>query len=222
MTNFPTFQNQALLTTALTHRSALNERLSDSPESYERLEFLGDAVLELCVTNFLYHRLPDQPEGMLTSLRSALVKTDSLAEIAQELELGQKIFMSRGEERTGGRTNQSLLADGFEALLGALYLDQGYDAAYAFLEHILFPKLDHIQEHGLHRDFKSTLQEKVQAESLPTPTYSVISENGPDHDKTFSVAVLVGGEQLAVAEGTSKQRAEQAAAKLALEKKYGK
>ncbi len=218
MGSLPNFHNESLLTTALTHRSALNEGLTSSSESNERLEFLGDAVLELCTTNFLYETLMDQPEGVLTSFRSALVKTTTLAEISNAIGLGERLYMSKGEERTGGRTNPSLLADSFEALLGALYLDQGYEAVYGFLEVYLFPKFEYIREHGLHRDHKSTFQELIQAKSLPTPVYQVLSEEGPDHDKRFTVGVFVGDEQYASAAGTSKQRAEQAAAQAALEK----
>ena len=214
----PTFQDQSLLTTALTHRSALNEQISTATESNERLEFLGDAVLELCTTNFLFHKLPSEPEGQLTAFRSALVKTTTLAKVATNIGLGEQLYMSKGEERTGGRTNTSLLADAFEAILGALYLDQGYDKAYQFLEQNLFTEFDNIMENGLYRDYKSTFQEIIQSKKLPTPTYKVLSEEGPDHDKTFSVGVFVEEQEYATATGSSKQRAEQAAAKLALEK----
>lgn len=215
---FPEFHSASLLETALTHRSALNERLTTSPESNERFEFLGDAVLELCTTKFLFEQLPNEPEGVLTAFRSALVKTSTLAECSLEIGLDQRLYMSRGEEQTGGRTNVSLLADAFEALLGALYLDQGYDAVYDCLAHLLFPKFSHIQEHGLHRDFKSTFQEKIQAKGLPTPTYQVVSEEGPDHSKVFTVAVFVGETKWGEGTGTSKQRGEAAAAQVALEK----
>lgn len=218
MATIPTFKNTELFTTALTHRSALNEKLSTSKESNERLEFLGDAVLELCTTTFLFDKLPHEPEGTLTAYRSALVKTGTLAELAIELGIGEKLFMSRGEEAGGGRSNISLLADAFEAVLGALYLDQGFDVVYQFLSETLFPKFDHIREYGLYRDDKSSFQEIVQAQGLPTPTYKVISEVGPDHDKVFTVGVWVKDTEYAQATGKSKQRAEQAAARLALEK----
>ena len=218
MSTIPSFKNPSLLQTALTHRSALNEHVSESMESNERLEFLGDAVLELCTTEFLYKTLPSDQEGTLTAYRSALVKTGTLAEIATELELGTQLFMSRGEEATGGRTNISLLADVFEAVIGALYLDQGYQSVYNFLDQTLFLKFEYIKTHGLHRDYKSSFQEIVQAKSFPTPTYKVLSEVGPDHEKTFTVGVWVDKTMYAEATGTSKQRAEQAAARLALEK----
>lgn len=217
-TQFPTFSNQDLLVTALTHRSALNEGLSTSTESNERFEFLGDAVLELCATNFLFQTLPDEQEGILTAYRSALVKTTTLAEIADEIGLGEMLYMSKGEKRTGGHHNPSLLADTFEALLGALYLDQGYDAVYAFLEKKLFPKFEYIQKNQLHRDFKSSFQEFVQAQGKPTPTYSVLAESGPDHMKEFTVGVYIDQNLIAQATGASKQKAEAAAAQIALEK----
>lgn len=216
--DFPVFKNPNLLTTALTHRSALNEGLTASSESNERLEFLGDAVLELCTTNYLFKTLPTEPEGMLTAYRSALVKTTTLAEIAQEIGLHNKLYMSKGEKRAGGHTNPSLLADSFEALLGAIYLDQGYDAVYAFLEISVFPKFDYIKKNQLHRDFKSTLQETVQSTGQSTPTYLVLKEEGPDHQKTFLVAVNIDEKKIGQGTGASKQKAEQAAAKDALEK----
>lgn len=221
-TTLPEFKNQDLLVTALTHRSAINENLSGSKVSNERLEFLGDAVLELCATNFLFQELPEEQEGSLTSYRSALVKTTTLAEIAEEMGLSESLFMSKGEKRTGGNHNPSLLADTFEALLGALYMDQGYDVVYAFLSEKLFPKFEVIKANQLHLDFKSSFQEFVQAQGKPTPTYSVLGEKGPDHQKEFTVGVFIDTEKIAEALGTSKQKAEEAAAKAALEKLKGK
>lgn len=220
--NFPEFKNKDLLVTALTHRSAINENLSGSKVSNERLEFLGDAVLELCATNFLFNELPEEQEGSLTSYRSALVKTTTLAEIAEEMGLSESLFMSKGEKRTGGHHNPSLLADTFEALLGALYLDQGYDAVYSFLNERLFPKFETIKANKLHLDFKSSFQEFVQAQGRPTPTYQVLGEKGPDHQKEFTVGVFIDTEKIAEATGTSKQKAEESAAKAALEKLKGK
>ncbi len=216
----PTFKNPQLLVTALTHRSALNENLTSATESNERLEFLGDAVLELSTTLFLYDKLPNEPEGTLTAFRSALVKTGTLAELAKELKLDEHLFMSKGEEHTGGRSNDSLLANTTEAVLGALYLDQGFDAVDAFLRKHLFIKFSEIKENNLHRDSKSLLQERVQAKSLPTPSYKVTKESGPDHDKTFTVVVSVRGKEVGVGAGKSKQLAQQEAAREALEKYY--
>lgn len=218
MLKLPQFKIPELLTTALTHRSALNESLSTATESNERLEFLGDAVLELCTTDFLFKQLPTEPEGVLTAFRAALVKTTTLAEIAVELGLGEQLYMSKGERRSGGRLNPSLLADTFEAVLGAIYLDQGYQAVDDFLKQVLYPRFDHIRENDLHRDFKSTFQELVQAKGDPTPTYQVMKEEGPDHQKNFLVAVYVGDKMIAQGSGPSKQKAQTAAAEAALEK----
>lgn len=212
----PQFKDELLLETALTHRSALNEKLSRATESNERLEYLGDAVLELAASVFLYQRFPTQPEGELTAYRSALVRTTTLAEVAKELNLGEKLFMSKGEEVGGGRQNESLLANTFEALLGAIYLDLGYDAVVEFLTAHLYPKFDQIYDQGLFKDAKSTLQETVQALNSNTPEYKVINEVGPDHNKVFTVAVIINGKQVAVGEGKSKQLAQQAAAQKAL------
>ncbi|HCC84396.1 MAG TPA: ribonuclease III, partial [Candidatus Pacebacteria bacterium] len=161
----PAFRQPQLLMTALSHRSSLNERSSGTTakESNERLEFLGDAVLELATTQFLYDRFPTEPEGVLTAYRSALVKTTTLAEVARELGLGEKLYLSKGEEATGGRANAGLLADVTEAVIGALYLDQGLEAVITFLKTHLFGKFDDILQQELYRDHKSQLQELVQA-----------------------------------------------------------
>lgn len=214
----PDFINQDLLITALTHRSALNEQGSTSKESNERLEFLGDAILELATTKFLFHQFPDVQEGLLTAYRSALVKTETLAKVARILELGEKLYMSKGEEATGGRDNDSLLADSMEAVIGALYLDQGFAAAEKLLQEVLFIEFEQILQQKLYRDSKSHLQEIIQAKGYSTPSYEVVSEIGPDHDKTFTVNVLVNNEVVATGTGSSKQRAQQAAAQAALEK----
>ena len=216
--SLPQFRTPALLTTALTHRSALNERLSTSTESNERLEFLGDAVLELATTRFLYDKFPREQEGMLTAFRSALVKTTTLADVATKLKLGEELFMSKGEEASGGRQNTSLLADTVEAFLGALYLDQGYDAVVTFLEKHLFPKIDEIMQRKLYKDPKSSLQELVQSKGFEAPEYVVIDEVGPDHDRVFTVKVVVGGKDIASGTGRSKQLAQQAAAQDAVDR----
>lgn len=215
--SLPQFHNQDLLTTALTHRSALNENLSSSPESNERLEFLGDAVLELATTKFLYRRMPDEQEGMLTAYRSALVKTTTLAEVAKTLQLGEKLYMSKGEEASGGRKNVSLLANTVEAVLGALYLDQGFEAAEQFLVTHLYPKLEEIQKKRLYKDSKSQLQEYVQAKGLQTPDYVVVNEQGPDHDREFTVKALINGKEFGEGSGRSKQLAQQNAAQYVLD-----
>lgn len=217
----PTFRNQDLLVTALTHRSALNEGLSSSTESNERLEFLGDAVLELATTQFLFDLFPDEPEGTLTAYRSSLVKTTTLADVANELGLGERLYMSKGEEMTGGRGNYSLLADTFEAVLGAMYLDQGFDVVVAFLRTYLFPKFATIQKEKLYKDPKSQLQELVQSKGYAAPLYEVIKEIGPDHNKDFTIQVVIGGEIRGTGEGRSKQAAQQAAATAALKELGG-
>ena len=201
---------------AFTHRSYLNESGEDVQESNERLEYLGDAVLELAVSEFLYKKFPDQPEGELTSLRAALVKTTTLAKVSDKLKFGEQLFMSKGEEQTGGRTNQSLLANTFEAVIGAIYLDSNFETAVKFLEKNLFPYTKEILENNLHRDFKSTFQEKVQADGHATPTYKVTGEEGPDHEKTFTVALYVGSTKISTGSGKSKQLAQQQAAKAGL------
>lgn len=212
----PKFKNDSLFQTALAHRSALNE--FSLQESNERLEFLGDAVLELLTTTFLFNQFPNLNEGVLTSYRSALVKTTSLAAVAERLGLGEQLKMSKGEEATGGRTNPSLLADTFEAVLGALYLDQGLEAVEKFLQKELFTDIDRILKEKLYKDPKSELQEQVQSRGFTTPTYEVVKAEGPDHDKTFTVTVTVGEEVMGEGTGKSKQQAQQAAAEAALQK----
>lgn len=214
----PDFKNKLLLDTALTHRSALNEKKSDAIVSNERLEFLGDAVLELSTTKFLFDKFPDEPEGVLTAYRSSLVKTTTLARIAIKLELNKMLYMSKGEEATGGRSNVGILADVTEAVLGALYIDQGITAVDKLLQEILFPEISSIIENKLYKDAKSYLQEVVQAKNLETPTYQVISEVGPDHDKEFTVTATIGDKVVGRGTGKSKQQAQQAAAIESLKK----
>ncbi len=213
----PPFQNPSLRQTALTHRSALNENLSDSAVSNERLEFLGDAVLELLTTEFLYHQFPDLQEGELTAYRSALVKTETLAKIAGQLDLGNQLLISRGEENAGGRHNPSLLADVFEAVVGALFLDQGLDVVRQFLTDQLFNQLPSITADQGHKDAKSMLQEISQAKGWGTPVYQTVSASGPDHDKEFVVQVIIDSQNRGEGRGKSKQTAQQQAAKRAIE-----
>ena len=218
MTDIP-IKDKQLKVRAFTHRSYLNETNDESfTKSNERLEFLGDAVLELVVSKFLFDKFPDRPEGELTALRAALVKTTTLAQVAAKLDLGSKLLMSRGESQSGGRDNQHLLANTFESVVGALYLDQGVEAAENFISTHLLPLIDEIIANDLHKDFKSTFQERVQADGHPTPVYKAINEDGPDHDKTFTVALFVSDTQVATGKGSSKQRAQQQAAKEGLQK----
>jgi ribonuclease-3 len=202
---------------AFIHRSYLNEARSIK-ESNERLEFLGDAILSFLTSQFLYKTYPLYPEGKLTNIRSSLVNTKSLGAVSHCLSLGDLLFLSRGEQESGGRTNQSLLADCFEALLGAIYLDQGIDTARVFLQTYLFPKTEEIISNKKYIDFKSHLQEIIQEKTRVSPTYIVIKSQGPDHAKTFWVDVLAGETLLGRGEGKSKQEAEQNAASNALEK----
>jgi ribonuclease-3 len=213
------FNDSTLLRQAFTHRSYLNEHRGETQGHNERLEFLGDAVLELISTHFLYEKFPDQAEGELTAYRAALVNAVTLSEVAATIGINDYLLLSRGEAKDNGRARSQLLANAFEALIGAIYLDQGYDAARQFIEAHLFPKIDEIVKHRLWQDAKSALQEKVQESSGVTPSYSVISETGPDHDKEFIIGVYVGDALLAKGEGKSKQEAEQSAARAALEKK---
>lgn len=211
------FKNYKLLQEALTHRSVLNELREQGRESNERLEFLGDAVLELITTEFLFNKYPNRPEGDLTSFRAAVVRTESLAETALKLNYSTYLYMSKGEEATGGRTRPYILANSFEAVLGAIYLDQGYETAKTFVTSALLHKLDKIVINRLDIDNKSKLQEVAQELLKQTPTYEVIEESGPDHDKEFKVKVLIGEKEYGSGEGKSKQEAEQNAAQDALE-----
>ena len=215
--SLPTFHNPAFLTTALTHRSALNEQLSTSKESNERMEYLGDAVLELVVSEYLYEAFPDEQEDMLTAYRSALVKTTTLADVARTLGLGELMVMSKGEEASGGRQNDSLLANTTEAVIGALYLDQGLEPVKTLLKAVLLPKMTEIQEKRLYKDPKSALQEIVQSKGLVAPEYVVIDEQGPVHDRTFTVEVKINGRSASKGIGKSKQLAQQAAAQALVE-----
>jgi len=208
------FKNQDLLTQALTHKSWVNEH-KNQRESNERLEFLGDAILEFVVSKELYETLPDKEEGYLTTLRANLVNTQNLANIAKKLNVGKALFLAKGEEETGGRENYSLLADTTEAIIGALFLDSGIEVVSNFIkEHIIVE----IPEKMLKplKDAKSRLQEYIQAQKLPTPKYRVIEETGPDHNKNFVVEVGVNGKKLGAGEGKSKSTAEQKAAENAL------
>ncbi len=211
------FKDANLLMTAFVHRSFVNESKA-AKENNERLEYLGDAVLELAATEHLFHSFPERPEGELTSLRSAMVRKENLAAVAKTLGLGKHLQLSRGEESSGGREKDYLLANAFEALLGALYLDRGYETCVKFLAKHLFPTLTAILSGSLHIDPKSAFQEFTQGQMKVTPHYQVSSESGPDHDKTFVVAAYLGDKLIARGKGASKRKAEEAAAKLALAK----
>ena len=204
---------------AFTHRSYLNEHREEKGGHNERLEFLGDAVLELATTRYLYDRFPDKPEGDLTAYRAALVNAVTLSEVAGLLDMNDYLLLSRGEAKDTGRARGVLLANAFEALLGAIYLDQGYDAAERFLSKHLLPKTDDILRQKLWQDAKSSLQEKAQDAEGITPAYKVLKESGPDHAREFLVGVYLREGLLAQGEGKSKQEAEQQAARNALASK---
>lgn len=215
---FP-FTDKALLRQAFTHRSYINENRTSNLSHNERLEFLGDAVLELVVTDYLYSAHRDLDEGALTSLRAALVNADTCARVAQDLGANDYLLLSKGETKDVGRARQYILANTLEALIGAIYIDQGYDSAKDFVLKHLVPISEEILKAGSWIDAKSLLQEKAQEQLGLTPVYKTVRETGPDHDKHFTVSVFVGKEDLGQGEGKSKQDAEQMAAKNALEKK---
>jgi ribonuclease-3 len=210
------FKDEKLLETALVHRSYLNENRAVKSHN-ERLEFLGDAVLELVVTDYLYRNYPN-PEGDLTNWRSALVKTESISEAAKSLGYENFLLMSKGESSSAGRSRQLILANCFEAVIGAMYLDQGYEVARKFIEEKLIVNLGTIIEKKLYIDPKSSFQELAQDKEGVTPRYEVIGEDGPDHDKKFTIAVFVGDKEWGRGVGPSKQIAQQEAAKLAVKK----
>jgi len=213
------FKNKKLLQEALTHRSYLNEKPKLKLKHNERLEFLGDAVLELITTEYLYKKYPTKTEGELTNFRAALVKATTLFEIASELGLNNFLLLSKGEKKDLGKAREYILANALEALIGAIYLDQGYAAAANFVEKkVIIPQEKIVEKKGL-RDAKSLFQEKAQAIKGITPVYKILSEWGPDHNKHFIAGVYVGDKLIAEGEGSSKQEAHQAAAELALKKK---
>ncbi len=212
------FKDKNLLMQAFCHRSYLNENPKCDLENNERLEFLGDAVLELVVTEYLYKNYKES-EGQLTNWRAALVNSQSLAEIAEELGFNDYILLSRGEAKDTGKARQSILANAFEAFLGALYLDQGLRAVRNFINKYLIKKLSYIVENGLFRDAKSFFQEIAQKEIKITPEYKVLEEAGPDHAKEFTIGVFLGDKLIAKGKGSSKQEAEEKAARNALKVK---
>jgi len=208
------FKNQNLLKQALTHRSWVNEN-SDNHGTNERLEFLGDAILEFIVSDEIYNKFPNEEEGYLTALRANLVNTKNLSQVATKLGIGNMIFLSKGEEDGGGRLNPSLLADTVEAIIGALFIDQGITASEKFVEDYILIDTDKKASLPL-KDPKSLLQEKIQAKNLPAPKYQVVSEVGPDHNKEFRIEVIINGKSIATGIGKSKSEAEQDAASNAL------
>lgn len=209
------FRDSLLLIRALTHRSYLNEH-PEAIEDNERLEFLGDAVLDFLVGAWLYNRFPEMPEGNLTRLRSALVRTENLAQFAKNIELGKAIFLGHGEEEGGGRERPALLCGAFEALIGAIYLDAGIQKVQEFIAPMLEEAVNRILKANKDKDPKSVLQEWAQAQGLGTPSYRTVAASGPDHAKTFEIEVYIGDKPYGRGVGQSKQAAAKAAAELAL------
>ncbi|MCA9365264.1 ribonuclease III [Candidatus Kaiserbacteria bacterium] len=206
------FNNVALLKSAITHRSYLNEHREANWDHNERLEFLGDAVLELVVTDFLFNKYEDKPEGELTAIRAALVNTNSLSSASEALGVNKFLLMSKGESKDEGRARQYILANVLEAFIGAIYMDQGYDAAQTFIAGQLFKHTERIVSKRLWQDPKSRFQELSQEHASITPTYETVSQEGPDHDRVFTVGVFLRHEKIAEGTGRSKQEAEQKAA----------
>ena len=211
------FKNKDLLTQAFTHRSYINENPKFNLDHNERLEFLGDAVIELIVTDHLYREYPEKPEGELTNWRAALVNAKMLMSVAEELGYNDYLLLSRGESKEMGKARAYILANTFEAVVGALYLDSGYEPAEKFIEKYLMTKLADIIKDGSYKDSKSKFQERAQEKVNITPSYKVTGESGPDHDKQFVVGVFLGEKLIAEGEGSSKQEAEESAAKKALQ-----
>lgn len=211
-----TFKNKDLLKTAMVHRSYLNEHPKFELDQNERLEFLGDAVLELVITENIYLNYPN-PEGELTNWRASLVNSKMLAKISQKLNVEEQLYLSRGEAKDTGKARQYILANAMEAIIGAIYLDQGWDAAKKFIEDFFLVELPEILEKKLYLDPKSNFQEIAQEKTGITPSYKVIKEDGPDHNKVFEVGAYLKNEQIAVGKGSSKQEAQEEAARTALE-----
>lgn len=211
-----TFQNKRLLKQAFIHRSYINENKGLGLEHNERLEFLGDAVLELVVTDFLYKQYPDIDEGILTAYRSALVRTESISEAARTMGMNELLLLSKGEAKDQGKARDYILANTFESFVGAVYLDQGYDVARSVIADALFANILQVIDNGTWKDAKSRFQELAQEKYSETPRYELISAVGPDHQKKFVIAVYVGDKEYAQGTGKSKQEAQQDAASHAL------
>ncbi len=211
-------KDSSLFITAFTHRSYLNEHPDYKNPSNERLEFLGDAVLQVISSEFLFNKYAHSPEGDLTNYRAAIVKTTSLAKEAQRLRYGEFLLLSNGEETTGGRDREYILANTFEAVLGAIYLEKGLKFCQKFVEKELLYKIDEIVENESYKDAKSKFQEMAQEKLSITPSYEILESWGQDHDKTFKVGVFLDKDEYGVGEGKSKQKAEQKAAKAAIDK----
>ena len=215
------FSNQTLLNNVFIHRSYLNEHKSSSLKSNERLEFLGDSVLSLITSVYLFRNYPNLKEGDYTEIKSAIVKMDSLAEAAKKIDLSYYLLLSKGEEKGAGRTNNNILADCFEALIAAVFLDQNFEASYIFVVNFLFKdKLNYLLKNNLYLSAKSKFQELIQGKYKKTPLYKVLEENGPEHTRSFKVGVYFNNKKLGVGIAPSKKEAEEEAAKEALNNKF--
>ena len=212
------FHNISLLQNALTHSSYANERWHNSLLSNERLEFLGDSILGMLVADFLYSTFPDRPEGELTRMRADMVCEHTLALVANRIRLGQHLQLGHGEERLGGRSRESILADATESVIAACFLDGGLEAAAQFVKRFILVEVPVSRPHNM--DYKTALQELVQQKKNQTLTYTLVGQSGPDHDKVFAVEVCLNGETVGSGSGSSKKRAEQMAAKSAMEKLF--
>ena len=210
------FANRDLLKTALTHRSYINENREQNIENNERLEFLGDAVLELIISDHIYKKYPEKHEGELTAIRSALVRTESIAEESKKMGIGQYLLLSKGEEESGGKDKEYIIADLYEAVLGAIYLDKDYETAKEYVTRTILKKVDKVVEEELFIDPKTKIQELSQAKYKVTPTYTILKEEGPDHDKHFTIGLFLENKEIAQGVGTSKQKAEEDAARKAI------
>jgi ribonuclease-3 len=211
------FTDIGLLENALTHRSFVNENPAVSTNDNERLEFLGDAVLELTITDMLMQKFPDYAEGQLSKLRASVVNEQPLAELARRFRLGEFLLLGRGEESSGGRTKVSLLANAFESIIAAMFLDAGFDRTAAFIGTLFAPLMGEGAATAVYRDYKTTVQEVCQIRFRDVPRYVLISETGPDHDKRFETSLVIGEQAIATGTGRNKKEAEQQAAKSALE-----
>ncbi len=212
------FHNEGLLQQAFIHRSYINEHKGTGLDHNERLEFLGDAVLELVITDFLYKKFPEEKEGVLTAYRSSLVRTESISAAARQMGMNELLMLSKGESRDLGKARDYILANTFESFVGAVYLDQGYEIAQKVIADALFENIDIVIKEGSWKDAKSYVQEMAQEHYSVTPNYELVSAQGPDHNKEFIMAIYFGEKKIAEGKGNSKQKAQQDAAQKALEK----
>ncbi len=211
------FKDLALLKKSLSHKSYSNEKRLTRLDHNERLEYLGDAVLELCISDLLMHGFPDAQEGEMSKVRASLVNETALSEVAKKIQLGKYLFLGKGEEQGQGREKNSLVSDAFEALIGAIYLDGGFQHAFRFVKKLFLPEIERSTKEDINRDYKTKLQEEAQNRFREAPDYRLVDQQGPDHDKVFHVDLYIGGEKFSAGQGKSKKQAEQMAAMKALD-----